>query len=72
MAGNGNLTLDQRKWICREFWKTQNIEEVRRVWFIDFNTPPPSRFTIRRIKDKSFINAYTHTLTKVNSFSFFF
>ena len=68
MAGNGNLTLDQRKWICREFWKIKNIEKVRRVRFIDFNTPPPSRFTIRRIKDKSFINTHTHTLTKVNSF----
>ena len=57
---------------AENFGKLKTLRKYRGVCFIDFNTLPPSRFTIRRNKDKSFINTHTHTLTIVNSFSFFF
>ena len=47
-----NLTIDQRKWILKNYWQSQNYEDVRRVWFATFNTPAPSRRTIKSIKDK--------------------
>jgi len=47
-----NLTNDQRKWILKEYWKTENAETFRQKWAEEFDTPPPSRQTIYRIRDK--------------------
>ena len=44
----GNLRIEQRKWILKQYWKTENAERVRTA----FNTPPPTRLTIYRIRDK--------------------
>jgi hypothetical protein len=48
----GNLSIEQRKWILKQYWKTENAEWVRTAWVEAFNTPPPTRLTIYRIRDK--------------------
>ena len=48
----GNLSVDQRKWILRQYWKTENAERVRTAWVEAFNTPPPTRLAIYRIRGK--------------------
>jgi hypothetical protein len=48
----GNLNIEQRKWILKKYRKTENAERVRRAWVETFNTPPPTRPTIYRIRDK--------------------
>ena len=47
-----NLTNDQWKWILRQYWKTENAKKVQQKWAKEFDTPPPSRQTIYRIRDK--------------------
>jgi len=47
----GNLSTEQRKWIVKQYWKTENAERVRTAWVGAFNTPPPTRLTIYRIRD---------------------
>jgi transposase len=48
-----NLTNDQRKWILKkQYWKTENAEKVRQKWAEESDTPPTSRQTIYRIRDK--------------------
>ena len=47
-----NLTKDQPKWILKKYWKTENVEKIRQKWAENFDTPPPSRQTIYRIRDK--------------------
>lgn len=48
----GNLTDKQRKWILRQYWKTENSERVREQWVKTFATPPPTRLTVYRLRDK--------------------
>ena len=48
----GNLGIEQRKWILKQYWKTENAEQVRTAWVEAFNTPPPTCLTIYRIRDK--------------------
>jgi len=48
----GNLSIEQRKWILKQYWKTENAERVLTAWVEAFNTPPPTRLTIYRIRDK--------------------
>jgi hypothetical protein len=48
----GNLSIEQRKWILKQYWKTENAERVRTAGVEAFNTPPPTRLTIDRIRDK--------------------
>jgi len=48
----GNLSIEQRKWILKQYWKTENAERVRTAWVEAFNTPPPTRLKIYRIRDK--------------------
>jgi hypothetical protein len=48
----GNLSIEQRKWILKQYWKTENAERVRTAWVKEFNTPPPTRLIIYRIRDK--------------------
>ena len=47
-----NLSLEQRKWILKKYWKYENAETVCRAWQEGFDTPPPSRLTIYRIRNK--------------------
>ena len=48
----GNLSIEQRKWILKQCWKTENAERVCTAWVETFNTPPPTCLTIYRIRDK--------------------
>ena len=48
----GNLSTEQRKWILKQYWRTENAERVRTAWVEAFNTPPQTRLTIYRIRDK--------------------
>jgi hypothetical protein len=48
----GNLSIEQRNWILKQYWKTENAERVRTAWVEAFNTPPLTRLTIDRIRDK--------------------
>ena len=47
----GNLSIEQRKWILKQYCKTENAERVRTAWVEAFNIPPPTRLTIYRIRD---------------------
>ena len=48
----GNLSIEQRKWILKQYWQTENAERVGTAWVEAFNTPTPTRLTIYRIRDK--------------------
>ena len=48
----GNLSTEQRKWILKQYWKTENAERVSTAWVEAFNTPPPTCLAIYRIRDK--------------------
>ena len=45
------LSFDERKWLLKCYWNVENVE-VQRRWSVKFGTPPPSRLTITRIRDK--------------------
>ena len=47
-----NLTFDQRKWLLKQYWKTENARLVREAWQVQFQTPPPSRQAIYKLRDK--------------------
>ena len=46
------MTDKQRKWILKQYWKTENSERVKEQWVKTFATPPPTRLTIYRLRDK--------------------
>jgi hypothetical protein len=48
----GNLTNDQRKWVIKQYWKTENAEKFQWKWAEEFDTPSPTRLTIYRLHDK--------------------
>ena len=45
------LSFDERKWLLKCSWKVENVK-VQRRWTVEFGTPPPTRVTIARIRDK--------------------
>ena len=51
MAGN-QLSLEERKFGLKCYWKTENAIEVQRQFRREFARPPPTRRTIARIKEK--------------------
>ena len=46
------LSFHERKWLLKCYWKVENVVEVQRRWRVEFGTPPPTRVTITRIRDK--------------------
>ena len=48
----GNLSIELRRWILKQYWKTENVERVRTAWEAAFNTQPPTRLKMYRIRDK--------------------
>jgi hypothetical protein len=48
----GNLSIEQRKWILKQYWKPENAERVGTALVEASNTPPPIRLTIYRVRDK--------------------
>ena len=47
-----NLTLKQRKWTLKSYWKHENPWDVRRRGMQNFHTDPPTRVIIYKIRDK--------------------
>ncbi|KAJ9583140.1 hypothetical protein L9F63_022519 [Diploptera punctata] len=46
------LSCDEHKCILKCYWKVENVVDVQRCWMVEFGTPPPTRVTITRIRDK--------------------
>ena len=46
------LSFDERRWLLKCYWKVENVVEVQARWRVEFGTPPPTRVTITRIRDK--------------------
>ena len=46
------LSFDELKWLLSCYWKKENVVEVQRRWRVEFGTPPATRVTITRIRDK--------------------
>lgn len=51
-----NLNTDAKKWVLKEYWKSQNAETIRKKWGETFGTQAPKRQTIYCIRDKFDIN----------------
>ena len=45
-------SLEERKFVLKKYWKTENAQDVIRDWCLHFSTDPPTRLTIYRIRDK--------------------
>ena len=46
------LTLEERKFILKRYWKIENAQDVIRNWNHYFNTDPPTRLAIYKLRDK--------------------
>ncbi|KAJ4440381.1 hypothetical protein ANN_08522 [Periplaneta americana] len=46
------LSLDERKWTLKCYWKVENVVEVQRRWRVEFGTQLPTRLPTSRIRDK--------------------
>lgn len=46
------LTLDERKFVLKMYWKYENAQRVIAMWNDTFSTPAPTRLTIYKIRDK--------------------
>lgn len=57
MANNLN---EQRKWVLKQYWKTENSERVKERWTETFATPPPLRLTIYQRRDNFEHTVSTH------------
>jgi hypothetical protein len=62
-----NLTLEQRKWILKCFWKTENVTEVQKLWRNKFGTPPTTRVTVTKIRDKFEVDGTVQNVNKGRS-----
>ena len=51
MAGN-QLSFEERKFVLKCYWRTENATEVQRRFTREFAKPPPTRRTIAHIRDK--------------------
>nr|CAI5828082.1 unnamed protein product [Callosobruchus analis] len=50
--GDVRLSFEERKQVIKWYWKFENVNEVQRQWRREYDTEPPSRLTITRIRDK--------------------
>ena len=46
------LNFEERKFILKCYWKTENISEVQRRFRTEFQRDAPTRLTITRLRDK--------------------
>jgi transposase len=46
------LNSEKRKFVLKCYWKCENVVEVQRQFRREFQTDPPTRLTITRIRDK--------------------
>ena len=47
-----HLTLEERKFIVKRYWKNENVADVIRNWQETYQSPPPTRLTVYQIRDK--------------------
>ena len=47
-----HATLEERKFILKRYWKTENAHYVIREWHQYFDTDPPTRLAIYQLRDK--------------------
>ena len=59
------LTLEERKFILKRYWKTENAQDVIRDWNHYFNTDPPSVEDLRQFVIDAFANFDHDLCTKV-------
>ena len=60
------LTLEERKFILKRYWKTENAQDVIRDWNHYFNTDPPTRVEdLRQFVIDAFANLDHDLCTKV-------
>ena len=58
------LSFNERKWLLKCYWKVENVVEVKRRLRVEFGTPPPTRVTITRIRDKFEVNGTAQDVLK--------
>ena len=58
------LSFDERKWLLKCYWKVKNVLEVQRCWRVEFGTPPSTRVTITRIRDKFDVDGMVQDVLK--------
>ena len=59
------LSLDERKWLLKCYWKVENVVEVQRRWRVEFGTSSPTRVAITRIRDKFEVSRF-HVQSEMN------
>ena len=59
-----NLSFCERKWLLKCYWEVENVVEVERRWRVEFGTPPPTRLTITKIRDKFEVDGTVQDLLK--------
>ena len=58
------LSFDERKWLLKYYWNVENVVEVQGRWTVEFGTPPPTRVTITRIRDKFEVDGMVRDVLK--------
>ena len=58
------FSFDERKRLLKCYWKVENVVEVQRRWRDEFGTPPPTRVTITRIRDKFEVDGTVEVVLK--------
>ena len=58
------LSLDECKRLLKCYWKVENVAKVQRHWRAEFGTPPPTKVTITRIRDKFEVDAIVQDVLK--------
>ena len=59
------LSFVERKWLLKCNWKVENVIEVQRRWRVEFDTLPPTRVTIPRIRDKFEVDGTVQDVLKI-------
>ena len=59
------LSIDERKWLLKCYWKVENVVEVQLHWRIEFGKPPYTRVTITRIRKKFEVDRTMQDVLKV-------
>lgn len=66
MAGK-QLSLEERKFVLKCYWKTENAIEVQRRFRREFAKPLPTCWTIARIRDKFEADGTVQNINKKRS-----
>jgi hypothetical protein len=62
-----NLMFEQRKWLLKCYWKTENVTEVQRSWRSKFGKPPPPPVKVGNIRDKFQVSGPVQIVNKDRS-----